>query len=327
VTPGDLVKRFDGSDRFSTEALPAPAVAIGNFDGVHLGHRALIGRAMEEAQRSGGASVVLTFEPHPVRILSPAQCPQLITTLEQKLRLIEGLGVDAAVVEPFTRDYARMMPQEFFERILVGRLGARAIVVGYDFTFGLHRQGTVETLEEHGRESGVRVAVVPAHFSGETLVSSNLIRRMISEGDVEGARRLLGHPYEMTGRVVPGRGFGRSLAARTANIEPESEMTPRDGVYVTRAFASNGGRRRGEPLAAVTSIGENPTFPGQARTIETHVLGGEVELAGMRLSLEFMARLRDQARFDSQDELREQIARDIEAAGEYHRRMHGGGAP
>ena len=304
---------IEGSENFPEEAKGA-ALALGNFDGVHLGHKALIAKIEETKRTDRARSAVYTFEPHPVKILSPSQCPRLLTTLEQKLELLEDCGVDIAVVEPFTADLAKLTAERFFEEILLGRVAPRAIVAGYDFTFGLHREGTIETLEEMGRTCGVDVTIVPAVFAGETLVSSTVIRMMVAEGDIEGAAQLLGRNYSIAGKVVPGRGLGTSLSARTANIEPINEIIPNDGVYVTLAQVEGGA----DPMPSVTSIGDNPTFPDARFSIETHILDEEMELLGRKMTIHFIAFMRETLRFATIEELKAQIGRDVEGAREYH---------
>jgi len=309
------VRRVEGSKQFPGD-VESTSVALGNFDGVHLGHQKLIGRIRENASRTGGLSAVYTFEPHPVKILAPSQCPRLLNTLDQKLRYLGRYGVDIAVVEPFSHELAKLTPEVFFRDIIVGRLKAHSIVAGYDFTFGLHRQGTIETLEELGRESGIDVSIVPAEFLGETLISSSLIRKIVREGRVDEAAKFLGRPYEIEGEVIPGRGLGVTLAARTANLKPFNEIMPGDGVYWT--LTSVEGSEKAMP--SVTSIGDNPTFPDGHYSVETHILERDVELLGKRITVHFLAFMRETLRFSTIEELKAQIARDISAAKEYHAR-------
>lgn len=313
---------FEGSQSFSSRKFDSPVVAIGIFDGVHLGHQELMRRARMEARRRGCASVVYTFEPHPVRVLSPDQCPKLLTTREQKLAQLAKLGIDAIVVEPFTRDFASQGPGKFFDEILLTRLRASCVVIGYDFTFGMHRQGTIETFEEMGRGCGMSSIVVPAVFADETLISSTVIRSMISAGEVRMARSLLGRPYEALGEVVPGRGFGSTLAARTANLRLASELSPGDGVYITRTLVHHEGYGRATPALyeSVTSIGSNPTFAELPHSFETHLIDVDADVLGKTVSIEFLERIRDQEKFISVEDLRNQIHRDIDAARNYHKR-------
>lgn len=308
------MRLIKGSQNFPPDA--RPVVALGNFDGVHLGHRAIIGRAIAEALGAGVASAAYTFDPHPAKVLSPAECPPLIQTIEQRLRAIEALGVDICAVEPFTREFASQGAHTFFASVIRGRLKAKAIVAGYDFTFGIHRGGSSETLEALGREAGMAVHIVPPQFLGETLISSTNIRRLIERGDVAEGARLLGRPHAIEGDVVPGAGRGHSLGARTANLATSNELIPRDGVYLT--LTRIGGETDGAWLPSLSSIGSNPTFPGAGFAIETHVLGWEADLSGRSASVAFLERMRDQIAFASASELKRQIAKDIAETRKRH---------
>lgn len=306
------------SSRAFPAHLPQPVVALGNFDGVHLGHRRLIELAIDEARLRSGTSVVYTFSPHPVRLLAPAECPPLLQSDEQRLASIEKLGPDCTVVEPFTPEFAAMGAEGFFQEILVGRLHAAALVAGYDFTFGLHRKGSAEELKRLGQGRAIAVHILEAQFAGETLISSTNIRRLLEEGEVAEAAALLGRPYAIEGRVVAGRGLGRELGARTANIASAGELIPPSGVYFTRTRFLAEGSERELRFPSITSIGANPTFPGSPFTIETHLLDAEPEVAGRRAIIEFLERVREQIAFPSARELKEQILRDLEVARRWH---------
>ena len=309
------MKRCHGSANFPSDA-PRPVAALGNFDGVHLGHRHLIDAVREKARALSGVAVIYTFDPHPVRILAPRQCPPLLQTLEQKLDTFEKLGVDICVVEKFTEEFAHFTPEAFFQRVIVERMNAAAVVVGYDFTFGIHRHGTAETLQVLGREFGVEAIIVEAQFQGETLISSTNIRHMIARGEVDAAAALLGRPYSVVGLVVPGRGTGRTLDAHTANIETQNEVIPKDGVYVSLTQVKGDGKALRYP--SVTSIGNNPTFPTASFAIETHLIDADVDIMGRWVVVEFLKWMRGQIAFASPEELKEQIHRDIDAASQYH---------
>ena len=306
------MRRISGSEGFPKGAA-APVVALGNFDGVHLGHRRIIERAVATARSLGGSSVVYTFDPHPVRILAPAECPPLIETLEQRLSSIESLGVDFCVVEPFTAGLAAMGAEEFFLDIVAGRIGARAVVVGYDFTFGARRKGTADLMRELGAGRGIEVVRIEAQFLEDKLVSSTNIRRLIEHGEVCEAEKLLTRPYAIEGFIVPGRGIGRRLSARTANIDSENECIPANCVYLTLAEIE------GKSYPSVTSIGDNPTFPHAPFAIEAHLIDRDVDVMGKRIRLLFLRRMREQVAFASEEELKEQIMKDIEKAREMHR--------
>ncbi len=309
------MKRLYGSHLFPKDA-SLPAVALGNFDGVHRGHQKLINEIKDKARAVHGTSVIYTFEPHPVSVLSPSQCPKLLNTLEQKLHYLEELGVDIAVVEQFTHEFSRQEPEAFFKDVIIDRIHPQTIVVGYDYTFGLHRHGTIENLEKLGKENDIRVIIVPATFSKETLISSTVIRRMIIEGNVEQAAALLSRPYEIAGKVVPGRGLGRKLAAHTANIIPENEIMPADGVYITLTEIQNG-----RTFPSITNLGDNPTIPDSHFSIETHIIDEDLDILGKRASISFLARMREELRFPTLGELKAQIGRDIDAARKYHQKI------
>jgi riboflavin kinase/FMN adenylyltransferase len=295
--------------------LRAPAVAIGNFDGVHLGHQRLMQTALAEARALGGEAVVLTFDPHPAKVLAPQLAPPLLTTRARKLELVAAQGIDACLLEPFTRELAATTPDAFVERLLVGGLGARHVVVGYDFTYGQKRSGTVETLRAAGARLGFAVTVVPAVAIDGLVASSTKVRELLLEGNVAGARTLLGRPFDVDGPVVAGAGRGRTIGIPTANVAVEGEILPRTGVYAVRV------RSLGEPGApardAIANLGVNPTFVKDgALSLEAHVFDFSGDLYGQRLRVEFVARLRDERRFASVDELVAQIRRDMTAARE-----------
>ena len=281
----------------------AAAVAIGNFDGVHLGHRALLARA----RALGPRAVALTFDPHPGAVLSPAGAPPAITPLPRKLELLAAAGADATLVEPFTRDLAALAPDAFVERILLAAARARAIVVGYDFHYGAQRAGTVDTLRAHGARAGVAVDIVdPVTVAGE-VVSSTRIRALLRAGDVAAAARLLGHPYDVDGTVVHGAKRGRAIGIPTANVAPPAgtEILAAPGIYA----ATLDGR------PAVASLGTNPTFVTSTQLVlEVHVLDFDGDLYDRQVRVAFVARLRDEERFASVDALLAQIRLDIAAA-------------
>ena len=289
-------------------AWAASAVAIGNFDGVHLGHRALLARARELAAAHDAKAIALTFDPHPASVL--AAPPPKLCSLERRLELMAAAGLDAVVVEPFTRELASCAPHAFIDDIVVRALRARAIIVGYDFNYGHGRAGTTDALRAHGARAGIEVAIVPAvEIDGEP-ASSTRIRAHLRTGDLDAASRLLGRPWDVDGTVAHGAKRGRAIGIPTANIEPASDLPIPTGIYaVTLAV-------RGErPRAAVASLGTNPTFvDSDRRVLEVHVLDFDGDLYDREVRTTFVARLRDEARFDSADALVDQIRRDIDAA-------------
>jgi riboflavin kinase/FMN adenylyltransferase len=291
---------------------PPLALAIGNFDGVHRGHQELVRVARERGAAVGAAPGVLTFSPHPARIFAPTLAPPLIVSLQRRLELLEAAGAEVAVVEPFTRELAAMEPEAFVRDVLLDKLGAREVVVGYDFSFGRARRGNTAMLQALGGHLGLGVTVVPPVTVDGLTCSSTKVREFVLEGRVEGAAMLLGRPVEITGPVVRGAGRGRGLGIPTANVQPEAELVPRLGIYAAWASVVDldgaaGGRHR-----AALSVGSNPTFTsGGGVTVEAYLLDFQGDLYGRRLRLEVLHRLRDERRFDSTDALVAQIARDV----------------
>ncbi len=301
--------------RSSLEArgkLDAPAVAIGNFDGVHQGHQSLFDKVATLAVGDGGEAVALTFNPHPARFFSPDLAPPLINTEEQKLEIMASCGLDAVVVEPFDADLAGLTPEDFVGRVLVERLGVRHVVVGKNFLFGKKRAGDLATLQQLGDERGytahgmdiVNVQSMPAR--------STKVREFLLMGRVIGAAVLMGREYSVEGRVVRGKGRGRTIGIPTANIHMDNEILPRRGVYAGRARHPDG-----RVIDAVINIGTNPTFEKAAiLSFEVHLLDFSGDLYGERLVVSFAQRLRDERRFASVDELVEAIHEDITVARE-----------
>jgi riboflavin kinase/FMN adenylyltransferase len=293
---------------------PAPVVTIGNFDGVHLGHQRLIKDLVLRADAIGGTPIVYTFDPHPLQVLAPNNAPLQIQTLDQKIAVIESLGVPLVVMIPFNMELAQISARDFAEKILWERLHPREIYVGPNFAFGNRRQGSFNLLKEIGEEKGFLTGKIhQVQFRGNR-VSSTAVRQALISGQVGLARRLLARPFALVGTVVRGTGTGVRLKFPTANLETPNELIPRRGVYVTLAIIS-GRRYRG-----VTNIGYRPTVnknENAALSIETHLLDFSGDLYGRDITLEFLIRLRDERRFSGEQELIRQIATDIERAGRY----------
>jgi riboflavin kinase/FMN adenylyltransferase len=292
----------------SVGALRGCAVAIGNFDGVHLGHRRLFELARELARASGGMAAALTFEPHPVRVLRPQLAPPLITPLPRKLELFADCGLDAAVVQPFDLEYARSDAAEFVARDLAGHLGAANVVVGHDFTAGRGRT-RVEGLRQLLAAHGIGLAVVEPVASDGLVVSSTKIRELLLEGNVEGAAQLLCRRHDVEGTVEPGSKRGRAFGFATANLRPEA-MLPANGVYAVRALLG------ATTHDGVCNVGVKPTVQQNGPvTAETYLFDFDGrDLYGERIRLAFLARLRAERRFPSVNALRAQIAADVERA-------------
>ena len=306
----DWAARFAASKRGSV-------IAIGNYDGIHLGHQRVLAFAMTRAKDSGAVSTALTFEPPPLKVLRPESAPLRISTNQQRLEWFGALGIEAAVVLPFTPQLASLSPEDFVDEILVRQLQVRAIVVGDNFRFGHRQVGDVKFLRDLGMRYGFEVVVhTPVALKGE-IVSSTLIRKQIAEGDVTHAARLLGRPFVLTGEVVRGSGTGRKFLFPTLNLKPDQELLPARGVYITRTVLE------GETSShrSVTNIGMRPTFNGSALTIETHLLDYSGNFAPKHIEIRFWKRLREEKKFASPDDLRLQIARDISTANKFFARL------
>ncbi len=287
-------------------------VAIGNFDGVHRGHAHIFREAKRLATELGGEAVVLTFDPHPAKVLAPAYAPPLITPLARKLELIAAEGIDVTVVEPFDRAFAAKSPDEFVRGVLVDALGARHVVVGYDFTFGQKRAGNTQLLAEEGRALGFGLTVVPPVSVEGIVCSSTKVREFTLEGRIDGAALLLGRSAEVQGEVVHGDGRGRSIGVPTANLKLETELLPKNGVYAGWAELLDGHEPPRHFVAAI-NVGTNPTFiDGRNVRVEAHLLDCDEDLYGRRLRVGFVERLRDEERFASREALVAQIGKDVE---------------
>lgn len=282
--------------------LRGAALCLGNFDGVHLGHRTLFAAAARL-----GSPWALTFQPQPGRVLQPSLAPKLITTHERKLELLASAGLAGTIVQPFTPDFAATPPRAF-EALLFQALGVAAVVVGHDFSYGARRAGNTDALRAAAAAAGARAEILaPACVDG-VVISSSRIREYVLEGRVEAAARLLGRPFALEGTVVRGAGRGRQLGFATANLAPSGELLPAPGVYAVRAF--DGRTWRG----GATNVGAKPTFGDTAHSVETHLFGVDEELYGRTLRVELLERLRPVRSFASPEELAAQIASDLERA-------------
>jgi riboflavin kinase/FMN adenylyltransferase len=285
------------------------AVAIGNFDGVHQGHQALIRRARQLASAHDSKTVVLTFDPHPSALLAPQGGPPAVSSLERRVELLAQAGADAVVIEPFTRELASVSPHAFIDDVVINALCARAIVVGYDFSYGAGRAGTTDALRAHGGRAGVEVDIVPAVKIDGEAASSSRIRLALREGDLAAAEKLLGRHWDVDGVVVHGAKRGRTIGVPTANITPDIALPVRAGIYAVTLSVD------GRALPAVASLGTNPTFvEGGGLVLEVHVLDFDGDLYGKKVRTTFVERLRDEAKFDGVDALIEQIRQDIAEA-------------
>lgn len=289
-------------------------VSIGNFDGLHIGHREILKTVVERARELKLRPVAMTFSPHPIRFLSPDRAPRLISTLKQKIRLIESTGIDVLFLANFDEAFSRLEPEEFIKRYLIDGLHARSICVGGNFNFGHRGRGSIQTLRQFDTHFEV-IEVPPVRVRG-TVASSSRIREMVSAGQVSRACRLLGRWIEIEGKIVSGAGRGRTMQTPTLNLDSENELIPEQGVYVTRISLDGG-----PYLDAVTNIGTRPTFNETSLTIETFVLRGQVPETVSAARLSFLRRLRDEKKFASAEDLRSQIGLDVRRANRVFRSL------
>jgi riboflavin kinase/FMN adenylyltransferase len=284
------------------------AVAIGNFDGVHRGHARIVSRLIEKARALNGPAVVFTFDPHPVRILRPADAPPPLTWTDRKADLLAELGVDAVIAYPTDEELLALLPEEFFQRIVRDALGARAMVEGPNFYFGRGRAGTIDVLHGLTSGAGIDLDVVEPVVEGGQIVSSSRVRRLIAAGRVDQARALLTQPYRIRGMVVHGAKRGAKLGFGTANLNAIDTLLPSVGVYAGRGFVNNSVR------PAAINVGPNPTFDHKELKVEAHLLDWDGSpLYGQPLEIDFLARLRDVQKFSGIDELRQQLHDDVAA--------------
>ncbi|MGE0814795.1 MAG: bifunctional riboflavin kinase/FAD synthetase [Vicinamibacterales bacterium] len=287
----------------------SPVLALGNFDGLHRGHQKIVERIRRSAVDRGTAAIVLTFDPHPPRVVRPDKAPPLLMTMRQKLAALDRAGVHGVAVVRFTEALSRWSPEAFVRNVLVDWLRVSEVWVGADFLFGHERAGTFSVLRTLGAQYGFRAEKIDPVRYKEFVVSSTRIRRLVAEGRVDEAGALLGHHYAIEGVVVQGAQRGRTLGFPTANLSTHNELVPPAGVYATAAEID------GARWPAVTNVGVRPTFEAAgAVTVETHVLGLDRDLYGAMMSLSFIQRLRDERRFADVDALREQIEADVRRA-------------
>ncbi len=299
-------------DPLGNDDLPRGSVlSIGNFDGVHIGHQAVLRHVVERAHEFGTVATAMTLDPHPVKLLRPRQAPALVTTLEQRLQLIERTGIEVTLVVPFTHRLARMEASEFVRSVLADRLAIREVYIGANFRFGADRGGDVELLIAMGRQLGFLAAAAPTVHVGGSVVSSSRVRETLGEGRVEEAAGLLGRWVFVDGTVLEGKRLGRKLGFPTLNIECENELHPARGVYVTAVYLRSFGR----VFPSVTNVGVRPTvYRDSVTTIESHLLDFAADVYRERVRLYFLKRLRAEAQFASTTQLVSQVRADVEQA-------------
>jgi riboflavin kinase/FMN adenylyltransferase len=285
-----------------------PAVALGNFDGVHRGHRKILSELVRTARNSDSDAIVYTFDPHPRVVLNKAAEIPRITTFSERVEILEHLGVNVLILAQFTKEFAEQTPEEFAEHLLKEELGASAVFVGSNFRFGKGRSGDAKSLKEMGPELGFKTHVIPPVLVDGERVSSSRIRDSITKGDIRGANRLLGREFTIEGKVIHGHHRGKGLGFPTANIKPDPKIHPPSGVYAVYCRTWDG------TYPGVMNIGLNPTFQDRKVSYETHILDYEMDLYGQKVKVYFVERLRSEKFFEGPTELKEQIAKDVSRA-------------
>jgi riboflavin kinase/FMN adenylyltransferase len=296
-------------------------VTSGTFDGVHVGHQKILRRLLEVARQSGGPAVVITYWPHPRMVLDPPPTHpepldlQLLSTLEERIQRLEQFGIDYLLIVPFTREFAQLTSEEYIQQLLLRTVGTKKLVIGYDHRFGKNREGGFEYLSQHADRYGLEVEEIPREDVDAVGVSSTRIRRALLSGDIATANRHLGYPYTLTGTVTRGQQLGRTLGFPTANLEltDSSKLVPARGVYAVLATTADDDVQQG-----MLNIGVRPTVGGDlSQTIEVHLLDFSGDLYEQPLTLQLVARLRDEQKFNGLDELKEQLAKDADAARQH----------
>ena len=307
------------SDITELKTVPGPThLAIGVFDGVHLGHQAVIGRALQSARLTGGSTIVVTFHPHPVRVLRPEKAPRLLTSTQHKTQLIRSLGADALLILQFTREFSKTPPEKFIENLAQGSNQLKQICVGREWSFGANRSGSVRLLEELSPKLGFELGTVPPVLVGEQVISSTLVRSAIECGALEFATTLLGRRFTILGTVSEGRKLGRRLGFPTANLRAHNEQFPPNGVYATKAWFG------GKEYGGVVNIGVRPTIENEAgeRLLELHLFDFDQDIYGQDVEVAFLQYLRAEQKFSGIEELQAQIRRDVQDARRIYESDH-----
>jgi len=294
------------------------ALTIGNFDGVHVGHRLLMRRVTEIAREHGWKPSVMTFHPHPAKVVAPERAPRLLSTTSERVHYMAGEGIEQVLVLPFTPELSRLEPEQFIANILHERLDAKAVLVGDNFRFGIRHSGDVHTLRELGPKYGFFTEVVHAVELRGRIVSSSETRRLVDNGEVARAARLLGRPYAIEGEVVSGHGIGKKQTVPTLNLATAAESLPRTGVYITSTSDLDTDRR----WDSVTNLGYRPTFGGdEGISIETYLLSAYDGVPPKRIRVAFLRRLRDERKFETPEALKKQIFEDVKRTNAWYRRV------
>ena len=287
-------------------------LTIGTFDGVHIGHQKIISRLKEVAEQKGGETVILTFFPHPRMILHPDDLNiKLISTMDEKAELMKNLGIDHLIITPFTRDFSNLNPQEYIKDILVEKIGTTHIIIGYDHRFGKDRSGGLVELQNYASEFGYEVEEIPEQDIDDVAISSTKIRNALLSGDVKTAENFLGYPFHLSGKVIKGDQIGRTIGFPTANlfVEESYKLIPSDGIYaVSVDFKS--GQLKDKSAKGMAYIGHRPTINGMSRNIEVNIFDFNEDIYGETIRLNFLKYLREDQKFNSLDELKEQLGKD-----------------
>lgn len=292
-----------GSSKVKALGLKNPVITIGNFDGVHLGHQKILKKTIQRAQALGGESVVYTFYPHPLKVVRPESEPLRITTFEEKVSIIESIGIDYLICENFTKQYAAQPPEEFVKNIICDRIHPREIIIGHDYAFGKNRKGSIELLKKMGEIFHFRVQVIDNITIRNIPVRSTTVRRLITLGKVSLAHKLLGRPYCLSGKVVHGK--QRRIGFPTANLSPGGNLIPKNGVYAIRTATPYG------DFSGIVNVGFNPTFENDKLTIEAHIFDFNEDLYGREISIFFIKRIRGEKKYSDVPGLVRQIDKDI----------------
>ncbi len=300
-----IFSNFDDLNQFKQGSV----LAIGNFDGVHLGHQKILNFLVNKASEKDLISLVLTFSPHPGKITGKGQI-KLLQTLKQKMENIQAFGVQAVFTLPFTRKFASLSTEDFINKILIKTLNARAVIVGTNFRFGKNRTGNISTLKSQAAPNNLKIYIIPSVSLNTMTISSSLIRNLILKGDIKNANLLLGKPYEIQGEVIKGHSRGTTLGFPTANINTENDITP-FGVFLTSSILNN------QEFPSLTNIGKCPTFLQENINIESYILNFKSDIYRKRIKIIFLKKLRDEIKFESPAKLSEQIQKDLQTARKY----------
>ncbi|MFK8138661.1 MAG: bifunctional riboflavin kinase/FAD synthetase [Bdellovibrionales bacterium] len=302
------------------KALSRSVVTIGNFDGVHIGHKSLLDEVLLKAKELDCCSVVMSFRPHPVKVLFPEREVPRIFDFEDQENVLERMGIDFFVQQPFSRELSRLSAERFLTEIVLKPLHPLAIVVGYDFAFGSNREGSLEFLHDFGKRMGIQIIVKPPIRYIDKIVSSTLIRQKIEEGNMKFVGQALDRPFFLDGVVERGAGRGRQIGFPTANVFTKSEIFPRIGVYLTTTVVGS------KSYPSITNVGKNPTFEEENRRpvqVESHILNFDADIYGDSIKVEFLDYIRAEKKFNSIENLVEQIAADVKTAKDMHAKMGG----